>query len=95
MMAKEPAFIIVIDQGSRHAPPVVDSISTESLIIDHHLSDEFPKNAFVVSACHFPPVATSALLTYEICKALNDNILSDCGFLCAIGTHGDLGNTLK
>ena len=95
MLAKEPAFVLVVDQGSRGAPPIVDSPRTESLIIDHHLSDEFPKNTLIVSACHFPPVATSALLTYEICKALKPDILSTCGFLCAMGTHGDLGNTLK
>ena len=95
MLAKQAAFVIVVDQGSRGAPPIIDSPSTEALIIDHHLSDEFPKNALVVSACHFPPVATSALLTYEICKTLMPEILSRCGFLCAMGTHGDLGNTLK
>ena len=95
MLAKDPAFVIVVDQGSRGAPPIVDSSSIKSLVIDHHLSDEFPENAMVVSACHYSPVATSALLTYEICKELYPNIQSDCGFLCAMGTHGDLGNTLK
>lgn len=51
--------------------------------------------AQVVSASHYPPVATSALLTYEICKNLHPDIASLCGYLCAMGTHGDLGNTLK
>ena len=95
MKAKDPKFVIVVDQGSRAAPPVVDSPNTKSFIIDHHLSDHFPENASVISACHFPPVATSALLTYEICKPLHPNIVASCGFLCAMGTHGDLGNTLK
>ncbi|KAK4692920.1 hypothetical protein P7C71_g4375, partial [Lecanoromycetidae sp. Uapishka_2] len=95
MQAKNPKYIIVVDQGSRSAPPIVDSADTKSLIIDHHLSDEFPKNATVVSACHYPPVATSALLTYEICSPLHPDISSSCGFLCAMGTHGDLGNILK
>ncbi|CAD6585485.1 MAG: hypothetical protein ASARMPRED_002178 [Alectoria sarmentosa] len=95
MLAKDPKYIIIVDQGSRAAPPVVDSLNTKCLIIDHHLSDEFPENATVVSACHYPPVATSALLTYEICKPLHPTIASACGFLCAMGTHGDLGNTLK
>src|SRR6187402_2163323 len=49
----------------------------------------------VVSACHCPPVATTSLLTYEICKELDSDIALGCGYLCAIGTHGDLGNTLK
>lgn len=95
MAAKKPGFIIVVDQGSRGAPPVVDLEDCQTLIIDHHLSDDFPKQALVVSACHFPPVATSALLTYEICKELHSDIVPSCGFLCAMGTHGDLGNTLK
>lgn len=47
MQAKDPKYIIVVDQGSREAPPVVDSKETRSLIIDHHLSDKFPKNATV------------------------------------------------
>lgn len=47
MLAKNPKCIIVVDQGSRAAPPVVDSVDTKSLIIDHHLSDEFPENAIV------------------------------------------------
>ncbi|KAL8681646.1 MAG: hypothetical protein Q9186_002243 [Xanthomendoza sp. 1 TL-2023] len=92
---RNPKYIIVVDQGSRPAPPVVDSPDVKSLIIDHHLSDEFPKDALVVSACHYPPVATSSLLTYEICKTLHPDIATSCGYLCAMGTHGDLGNTLK
>lgn len=47
MLAKDPKYIIIVDQGSRAAPPVVDSLNTKSLIIDHHLSDEFPENAIV------------------------------------------------
>ena len=95
MQVKNPKYIIAVDQGSRSAPSVVDSKDTKTLIIDHHLSDGFPKNATVVSGCHYPPVATSALLTFEICKPLHPDIVSSCGFLCAMGTHGDLGNTLK
>ncbi|KAL8641107.1 MAG: hypothetical protein Q9228_002052 [Teloschistes exilis] len=95
MKAKNPKYIIVVDQGSRAAPSVVEDSDVKSLIIDHHLSDEFPSGAMVVSACHYPPVATSALLTYEICRNLHPDIASSCGYLCAMGTHGDLGNTLK
>ena len=95
MQAKNPKYVIVVDQGSRAAPPIVDSPIVKSLIIDHHLSDDFPKNAIVISACYYPPVATSSLLTYEICKTLHPDLSSTCGFLCAMGTHGDLGNTLK
>ena len=115
MKAKQPRFVIVVDQGSRRGPPVIDSEQTESLIIDHHLSDEFPENALVstagerlgggsylfayydqvVSACHYPPVATSALLTYEICRPLHPDVANTCSYLCVMGTHGDLGTSLK
>lgn len=47
MEAKDPSYIIVVDQGSIEAPPIVDDPNTKSLIIDHHLSDKFPKNATV------------------------------------------------
>ena len=47
MLAKDPKYIIVVDQGSRAAPPIVDSTSIKTLIIDHHLSDDFPENATV------------------------------------------------
>ncbi|KAL9119271.1 MAG: hypothetical protein Q9187_004177 [Circinaria calcarea] len=95
MEQKNPKYVIVVDQGSRAGPSVIDRADASSLIIDHHLSDEFPQNALVVSGCHYPPVPTSALLTYEICKALHPDIPRECAYLCAIGTHGDLGTTLK
>ena len=47
MGAKDPGYIIVVDQGSIEAPPIVDNPDTKSLIIDHHLSDKFPKDATV------------------------------------------------
>ncbi|MDI1488147.1 MAG: hypothetical protein OHK93_007421 [Ramalina farinacea] len=52
MQAKDPKYIIVVDQGSREAPPVVDSKETRSLIIDHHLSDKFPKDTTVSPSGH-------------------------------------------
>jgi nanoRNase/pAp phosphatase (c-di-AMP/oligoRNAs hydrolase) len=95
MSAKKPGYIIVLDQGSISAPPLIEDPDTKSLILDHHLSDLFPERAQVVSACHYPPVATTSLLTYEICKPLHPSLESSCAFLACIGTHGDLGNTLK
>ena len=47
MEAKEPRYVIIVDQGSRAGPPIVDSPDTKCLIIDHHLSDEFPENSVV------------------------------------------------
>lgn len=95
MTDKKPKYVVVLDQGSVGAPAVVDDPDTATLIIDHHLSDVFPDRAEVVSACHYPPVATSSLLTYEICKTLHPSIADDLAYLAAIGTHGDLGNSLK
>lgn len=47
MLEKKPKFVIVLDQGSRGGPPVIDDPDTRCLIIDHHLSDDFPKDAEV------------------------------------------------
>ena len=47
MAGKHPKFIIVLDQGSRSSPPVIDDADARCLLIDHHLSDDFPKDATV------------------------------------------------
>ncbi|KAJ0323734.1 hypothetical protein COL5a_008093 [Colletotrichum fioriniae] len=46
-------------------------------------------------ACDSPPVATTSLLTYLICLGLHKSVREACDWLCVMGTHGDLGNTLK
>lgn len=96
MSSFEPAFVFVVDQGSRPGPPLVSNNHT-GLVIDHHfaLKEDFPENSEHVSACTSPPVATSALLTYEICKPLHPEVAEQCDWLCVVGTHGDLGTTLK
>ncbi|KAI1326907.1 DHH family protein [Xylariaceae sp. FL0255] len=96
MTKHEPAFIFVLDQGSRNSPPVIDA-PHRALVIDHHwaLENDFPQNSEHVTACASPPVATSSLLTYHICSPLHGDVQSSCDWLCAMGTHGDLGNTLK
>lgn len=45
--AKEPRYVIVLDQGSRAGPSIIDALKTKCLIIDHHLSDEFPEKSIV------------------------------------------------
>jgi single-stranded DNA-specific DHH superfamily exonuclease len=96
MASVEPSYIFVLDQGSRKSPPVIDK-PHKALIIDHHYAndEDFPEGAEYVSACHSPPVATSSLLTYTLCCPLHPTIESKTSWLCAIGTHGDLGNTIK
>ncbi|CAK1355784.1 hypothetical protein CB0940_00529 [Cercospora beticola] len=91
-----PEYVFVIDQGSRPGPPIVDSPHT-GLVIDHHFAtpSDFPEGSNYVTACHSPPVATSALLTYHICETLHPEVASKCDWLCVVGTHGDLGTTLK
>ena len=93
-----PSYLIVLDQGSRASPPLINNSTTKSLILDHHLSDAFPEDSLVVSACHHPPVVTASLLTYLICAPLHPDraaFEASCAYLACIGTHGDLGNTLK
>ncbi|OTB06480.1 hypothetical protein M426DRAFT_72250 [Hypoxylon sp. CI-4A] len=96
MSAHKPEYIFVLDQGSRKSPPVIDA-PCKTLVIDHHwaLEDDFPEGSEHVTACNSPPVATSSLLTYHICNELHEKVKESCDWLCAMGTHGDLGNTLK
>lgn len=96
MSSHNPDYIFVLDQGSRKSPPVIER-PHKALVIDHHhaLDDDFPEGSKHVTACDSPPVATSSLLTYLICRDLHDDVPKECDWLCAMGTHGDLGNTLK
>lgn len=93
---KKPGYVFVLDQGSRKCPPL-SAEPHKSVVIDHHyaLEDDHPEGALLVTACNSPPVATSSLLTYIICSELHPDVEEQCNWLCIMGTHGDLGNTLK
>ena len=96
MATKHSEYIFVLDQGSRKSPPLI-RFPHKAAVIDHHNAeeDEHPEGAVFVNACHSPPVATSSLLTYNLCSALHPAVATKCDWLCVMGTHGDLGNTLK
>ena len=97
MASFDPSYIFVLDQGSRKSPPLIPDPGHRSIVIDHHhaLEDDHPEGAIHVTACDSPPVATSSLLTYIICRGLHPDVEKKCDWLCVMGTHGDLGNTLK
>lgn len=96
MAAYKPSYIFVLDQGSLQSPPLIDR-PHRAIVIDHHhaLENDHPKDAIHITACNCPPVATSSLLTYLICHELHQDVANQCDWLCIMGTHGDLGNTLK
>ncbi|EAA30183.2 hypothetical protein NCU06018 [Neurospora crassa OR74A] len=97
MTKLSPSYVFVLDQGSRRSLPVVNIPNHRALIIDHHQAaeDEFPSGSQHVTACNFPPVSTSALLTYLICRPLHPAIEQQCAWLAVLGTHGDLGTNFK
>ncbi|KAF3053709.1 hypothetical protein E8E11_011598 [Didymella keratinophila] len=76
----EPSYVFVLDQG-----------------IDHHFAEDggFPEGAEYVTAHDCPPVATTSLLIYHICLPLHPSLSDKISWLAAMGTHGDLGTTLK
>lgn len=92
-----PEFVFVLDQGSRPTPPLISDPKARCLVIDHHYatSSDFPELSHHVTACSSPPVATSSLLTYLLCLPLHDSVHSITAWLAIVGTHGDLGTTLK
>jgi hypothetical protein len=97
MEAYNPAYVFVLDQGSRQSPPLVSDPNVCSLVIDHHHATpaDFPERSSHVTACISPPIATSSLLTYELCLPLHPSVHSLTAWLAIVGTHGDLGTTLK
>ncbi|KAF2183843.1 DHH phosphoesterase [Zopfia rhizophila CBS 207.26] len=94
--AHKPSYIFVLDQGSRKSPSLIPS-PHKCLVIDHHFAEEggFPEGADYVTAHDCPLVATSSLLTYHICLPLHPALAEMTSWLAALGTHGDLGGTLK
>ncbi|OHE91061.1 DHH family protein [Colletotrichum orchidophilum] len=96
MASHKPTYIFVLDQGSRSSPPLIDG-PHRGIVIDHHhaLENDHPQDALHITACDSPPVATSSLLTYLICRDLHEGVQGACDWLCVMGTHGDLGNNLK
>ncbi|KAK2124937.1 hypothetical protein NOF04DRAFT_1417487 [Fusarium oxysporum II5] len=83
MEAYKPSYIIVLDQGSWKSEPVIDS-PHRALVIDHHIAenDDHPEGAILVTANKCPPIATSSLLTYLICRDLQEGVEEACGWLC-------------
>ena len=93
-------YLFVLDHGSARSPSLAPPAITCTLIIDHHNAedDTFPENSEHVTAYDCPPVPTSALLTYEICKTLHPGLSAPShkiAWLAVTGTHGDLGTSLK
>lgn len=97
MEAYYPAYVFVLDQGSRQSPPLVSDPDVCSLVIDHHHATlaDFPERSTHVTACMSPPVATSSLLTYLLCLPLHPSVHNLAAWLAIVGTQGDLGTTLK
>lgn len=91
IQAFAPGYVVILDQGSKSAP----SMNVPTLIIDHHYSFEFPDQALICTAAYSPPIATSALLTYIICKDLHGSLPEQIDYLAVIGTVGDLSATVK
>ena len=91
-----PSYVFVLDQGSRRGPALMDLPHT-CLLVDHHFAEDggFPEGADYVTAHDCPPVATTSLLIYHICLPLHPDLGDKISWLAAMGTHGDLGTTLK
>ncbi|KZO93868.1 DHH phosphoesterase [Calocera viscosa TUFC12733] len=88
---------IVLDQGSRAGPPILDPLGgiVQTLILDHHQSDDFPQASKVVSACKSEPIATTSLLTYLTCLPLHESVRGECDWVAVLGVIGDLGGEVK
>lgn len=96
-------WIIVLDQGSPAGPPLVkgaekgwesdEEDAVRTLVIDHHfvtdVDKEGPLGSLLLNACKCEPVATSALLTWVVCRPMWDDG-SSIDYLAIIGTCGDL-----
>ncbi|KAK4685760.1 single-stranded-DNA-specific exonuclease, partial [Tremellales sp. Uapishka_1] len=89
--------IVVLDQGSRPGRAILPSLEEDEkrvLIIDHHMSDEWPENSQVLTACHTSPIATASLLTYMMLRELHPSVIEQESWRAIVGVVGDLGTTV-
>ncbi len=80
--------LVVLDMGSRGAS-IVPEMPT--LVVDHHLSEDFPPGARVLTANGHEPIANSSLLTYVLVSPLV--VPGPLEWLAVMGTVADLGAT--
>jgi single-stranded-DNA-specific exonuclease len=86
--ACSPNALVVLDMGSRPGS-IVDGLPT--LVIDHHdAAAGTPPGAVVVNGYDRPPVATSSVLAYVVCRAMPG--VEDAAWLGALGAIADLGS---
>ncbi|PWN23556.1 hypothetical protein BCV69DRAFT_295881 [Microstroma glucosiphilum] len=95
--AHKPRAVILLDQGSRPGPPLLgEGDDTPVMVIDHHFlkpGEEGPQGSLMINASHSPPIATSSLLTWTICRPLwQDPAEAEkvIDWLAVLGTAGDL-----
>ncbi|KAK8845538.1 hypothetical protein IAR55_006253 [Kwoniella newhampshirensis] len=98
LIAKDCEKLIVLDQGSRPGrsivPPREGLHGKRVLVIDHHMCDEWPEDTQVLTACHTPPIATAALLTYTLVRDLHPKVQQDDSWRAVVGVIGDLGTSV-
>jgi hypothetical protein len=91
---EQEARVIILDQGSRPSPPLIRQSEAgarvKTLILDHHMSDSFPEEAEMLSACRSSPIATTSLLAYICCLPLHQTIAASTAWYCILGVFGDL-----
>lgn len=90
--------IIVLDQGSQGGVSLANKTNqigqeVKLMVLDHHYSKVFPDDALTVSACESPPIATSSILTYCLCRDLHEKVTEKTDWLAIMGCFGDLGAT--
>ena len=79
--------LLVADMGSRPEPI---GAGMPTLVIDHHdASGGLPPDALVINGYDRPPVATTSVLSYALCKPMIG--IADLCWLAALGALGDLG----
>nr|XP_031863515.1 uncharacterized protein CI109_000765 [Kwoniella shandongensis]KAA5530587.1 hypothetical protein CI109_000765 [Kwoniella shandongensis] len=98
MVRYDSEKVVVLDQGSRPGrsivPPLKGQKDKRVLIIDHHMSDEWPEESQVLTACQTHPIATAAMLTYALVRELHPSVQYEESWRAVVGVIGDLGTSV-
>jgi hypothetical protein len=61
------------------------------MFTSYNADRQFPAESQVLTACHTPPIATAALLTYLMLRPLHPAVREKESWRAVVGATGDLG----
>lgn len=86
LAALKPAFLFVLDLGSRDERPL-ENVPT--CFIDHHRPEGVPDGDTLITGYEWEPVPNTSWMVWELAQGLAP--IEDLDWICVVGTLSDIG----